>query len=396
MFKKAENLLAEYEESMRRHRRWLHEHPELSGEEKESAAYIAAALRDMGLTPTEGVGGYGVTALIEGAKPGRCIALRADFDALPIEECTGLPFSSRNPGVCHACGHDMHAAMLLGAAYVLHSCREDFAGSVKLIFQPAEENVSISGARRMIADGVLENPHVDAIIGQHVDAALPVGTTQLRKGPVSAGSDRFFITVHGKSCHAARPHTGVDAIVLAAHVVTTLQTIVSRNINPLKSAVISIGKINGGTGYNVISDSCQIEGTCRNLDPAIRAAMPGQMESIIRGITEGMGGSYSFEYHLGYSPVVNDEQLTELVLDTARQIPSIHQIIIPDTAGMGGEDFAFYEEYVPGVFYRTGTLKDGAPYHPAHSGYFSPDEDAMRNGASVMALSALRYLNQNP
>lgn len=388
-----EKLLEQYEDKMKQYRRWIHAHPEISGQEKETAAYIAQTLRDMGLTPVEGVGGYGVTAVIEGNGGGRCIALRADFDALPMEEQTGLPYSSQNAGVCHACGHDMHTAMLLGAAHVLLACKDSFSGSVKLIFQPSEENAADSGAKKMIADGVLENPKVDAIIGQHVHAQGLLGTVRLRKGANSAGSDRFFITVRGKSCHAAKPHEGIDAIVIAAQIVSALQTIVARNVDPLKSAAITIGTICGGTQYNVVAEECVIEGTCRNLDPAVRAAMPERMENIIRGIVEGMGGTYDFRYVMGYSPVINDETMFNLICETARQLPCVKQIDVPESSSLGGEDFSFFAERVPGVFYRIGTHREGTPVWPAHNGRFAPDEAAMKIGASVMVHAAVRYLN---
>lgn len=233
-------------------RRYLHQHPELSHQEVNTAAYIAAQLREMGLSPRTGVGGNGVVAVIEGKAPGKCVALRADFDALPIVEATGLPFSSENEGVCHACGHDMHTAGLLGAARVLCDLRSEFSGCVKLVFQPAEEDVLDSGAVKMIEDGVLENPKVDAMFGQHIWPYYPVGKVAIRDGAMMASSDRFHITIRGKASHGSAPESGIDAIAAAAQVISALQTIVSRRVSPLDSAVVTIGTIHGGARYNVI------------------------------------------------------------------------------------------------------------------------------------------------
>ena len=372
------------------HWKWLHAHPELSGQEKNTATYVADQLRKLGLEPTEHVGGYGVTAVIEGNGPGRCIGLRADMDALPIQEETGVPFASTNPGVMHACGHDAHTAMLLGAAQVLTELRHTFHGKVKLIFQPSEETADNSGAKRMIADGALENPHVDAIIGQHV-TVNQTGRVTVRDGAASAASDRFFITVRGKSCHAAKPQEGVDAVVVGAQIITALQAIVSRNISPMDNCVITIGKVNAGTRYNVVADECTMEGTCRNLNPAVRDAMPDRMEGIIAGIANGMGADYEFRYVRGYSPIINDPDMVRLVRRTATQIRGEENVGIPALA-MGGEDFSFFAEKMPAVFYRIGCHRDGTPKWPAHNGHFLPDEPALFHGAHVMVASALEYL----
>lgn len=392
--KQVHELVAKYQAKAVEHRRWLHAHPELSGKEKNSAAYIAGVLREMGLQPTEGVGGYGVTAVIEGTGEGKCAGLRADFDALPVRECTGLPFASENEGVGHACGHDMHAAMLLGAAYVLRELKDRFPGRVKLVFQPSEEVATASGAKAMIADGVLENPHVDAMFGQHVWPQIDVGQVGTRNGAMMASSDRFFITVKGKGSHGSRPEDGVDAIVIAAQIVTALQTIVSRNVGPLDSAVVSIGSIHGGGAYNVIADEVKLEGTCRNLNPAIRNAMPERMENIIRGVAEGLGGSYEFRYVRCYSPTVNDPQMFEIVRDAIVETVGQENLLLPEHSALGGEDFSFYCEKVPSAFFWLGCHGEGKPYYPIHNGCFAPEEDAMPVGMEVMVTSALKFLNQ--
>ena len=375
-----------------RHRRWLHAHPELSGQEKHTAAYIASALRSMGLTPVEQVGGYGVVAVIQGREGGKCVGLRADFDALSIREQTGLPFASENPGVSHACGHDMHTAMLLGVAEVLQSMKEEFTGSVKLIFQPSEENATASGAKSMIADGVLENPHVDAIFAQHVSPAYPTGSVALNPGPMSASSDRFFITVGGKSSHGSAPETGVDAVVIGAQVITALQSIVSRSVSPLDSVVLTIGKVTAGSRYNIIAEECVMEGTCRTLNPQVQAQLPARMEAIIRGVAEGMGGTCQFQYHKGFIPTMNAPEACTLVQRTATTLLGEEHVIVPEKTAMIGEDFSFFAHEVPGTLYWLGAREPGAPFYPLHSDHFAPDEAAVTTGMQVMLSSALAYL----
>ena len=392
---RVDHLIHKYAETVMEHYHWLHAHPEVSGEEKESAAYIAAALRKMGLEPVENVGGYGVTAVIEGKGPGKCIGLRADFDALPIQEETGLPFASQNPGVMHACGHDSHAAMLLGAAYVLCEMKNEFNGKVKLLFQPSEEKSSDSGAKRMIADGALENPHVDAVIGQHVGCGNPVGTVASRPGLMSAFSDSFTITIEGKACHASAPHNGVDALLVGAQIVTALQSIVARNVAPLKCAVLTIGKMTAGDRYNVLAGRCEIAGTCRNHDPAVRDMMEKRMEAIACGIAEGMGATCKFNYIRGYSPLNNNEDMYDLLKETAGELLGTENVKLIQNASLGGEDFSFFEREVPGVFFHTGCKWQDRENAPAHNGKFCPNPEGFFTGGRVMITTALKYLAQN-
>ena len=271
------------------YRRHLHQNPERSHDEKETAAFIANTLKEMGLEPKTGIGGYGVTAVINGAAPGKCVGLRADFDALPVNELTGLPFASKNEGVSHACGHDVHTAMLLGAAHVLMELKDEFSGCVKLVFQPAEEDVLNCGAAPMIADGVLEDPKVDAMIGQHVWPQYETGCAAIRNGAMMASSDRFHITIKGKGSHGSAPEDGIDAIVIAAQVITALQTIVSRKVSPRDAAVVTIGTIHGGDRYNVIANQVKLEGTCRNLNPEVRNKMTERITQIAEVVASAMG-----------------------------------------------------------------------------------------------------------
>ena len=361
MQEKLQALIKKHSQAVQTHFRWLHAHPELSGQEQQTAAYIASALRDMGLEPQEGVGGYGVVALIRGNAPGRCVALRADMDALPIMEATDLPYISQNPGVMHACGHDAHVSMLLGAALVLNELKDHFAGCVKLIFQPSEENSADSGAKRMIADGVLENPHVDAIMGQHIDALADTGTISSRPGVASAASDRFTIEVEGVASHVARPHLGTDAIVVAAQIITALQTVVSRNTDPRKSAVIGIGQIQGGERYNVVPSFVTMNGTCRTLDLDTRNLVERRMGETVNGIAEAMGAKCTLRYSRGYPSIMNRPDLVELVRQAAVPLCGVERVIIPKEVGMGAEDFSFYTEHVPAVYFKTGCHKPVGP-----------------------------------
>lgn len=392
MKEKLDALVKKYTETVQAHFRWLHTHPELSGQEKETAAYIAAALRGMGLEPQEEVGGYGVVALIRGNAPGRCVALRADMDALPITEATDLPYISQNPGVMHACGHDAHVAMLLGSALVLNDLKETFTGCVKLIFQPSEENSADSGAQKMIAAGVLENPHVDAIMGQHIDALADTGTISSRPGVASAASDRFSIEVEGVASHVARPHLGVDAITASAQIIAALQNVVSRNVDPRKSAVISIGKIQGGDRYNVVASHVEMVGTCRTLDPETRNLVEKRMAETVHGIATAMGANCSFHYSRGYSSIINQADLVELVRQVAVPLCGKDHVIIPKEVGMGAEDFSFYCEHVPAVYFKTGCHKPGTPRWSSHNEYMVVDQNCLPIGMQVMASCALLYL----
>ena len=387
-----ENKITSVWDGMVKHRRWLHENPELSGQEKNTAAYIAKCLREMGLEPTENVGGYGVTAVIEGKAPGKCLGLRADFDALEIQEQTGLAYASRNPGVSHACGHDTHTAMLLGTAQILNEMRDQFCGSVKLLFQPSEENAADSGAKKMIADGALENPHVDAVVGQHVKPNYPVGTIALAKGTMTASSDRFFIRIGGKTSHGSEPHSGVDAVTIGAQVISALQTIVARTVDPQDSVVITIGKVSGGSRYNIIADSFEMEGTCRTHNVNVQKQLPDRMESIIKGVAEGMGGTYEFTYVKGFIPLVNNANQVELVCRTAQKVLGDGKVTIMEKASMVGEDFAFFANEVPGAFYYVGCRKEGEDFYPLHNSRFAPDEEAMKTGIKLMVSAALEYL----
>lgn len=390
-------LIEKYTTQIIKHRRYIHQNPELSGEEKKTAAYVAGILKEMDLEVNEHIGGYGVVALIRGNASGKCVGLRADIDALPIQEETGLSFASHKSGIMHACGHDCHTAMLLGAAQVLIDMKGTFPGCVKLVFQPAEEDPLHSGAKAMIAEGVLEEPRVDSMIGQHVDPSCSIGTVSVKNGSCTAASDRFYISIQGKNAHASTPDLGIDAIAIAGQVVTALQTVVSRQTSPLSSSVLTIGTIKGGERYNILPGRIEMEGTCRNTDPDIRNTMPQRMERIIKGITEAMGGTCVFNYVRGYSPTINDPILMTNLLSIAKEIPEVN-IKIEDVARLGGEDFSFYSELVPSLYYWLGCTNRTAlgTQYPLHNGRMIPDERILAIGTELLVRNALCCLKGSP
>lgn len=377
-----------YAVSVRRH---LHQHPELSFQEKETSAFVAAELRKMGYEPETGIGGHGVRLVVRDAHPGPTIALRADMDALPIHEETGLPFASQNPGVMHACGHDMHTATLLATAKAVKERAGELAGTLVLLFQPAEESLP-GGAKLMIEAGALKNPNVDVIFGLHVDPEVPCGELRFGSGPVMAAPDSFKLVIRGKGGHAAFPHQAIDPVLAAGHVITQMQQLVSRNLSPFQQAVVGISSIHGGQADNVIPDQVEMVGTVRTLDPAVRAMIPGRMEAVIRGVCESVGATYTFNYQHGYPAVVN----TEAETNVARQVGS--NVLAPDRVGlmtpvMGGEDFAYYLQEVPGTFGWLGARPavQGQP-HLLHTSRLILDEEAMKAGVAYYLGLIEHYL----
>lgn len=388
------DIVASYLDKIVAYRRDIHAHPELGYDELRTSGLIADTLESIGIPTQRGVGKTGVVGIIEGGKPGKVIALRADIDALPITETTGLEYASVNKGVSHSCGHDMHTAMLLGAAHVLWEIKDQLTGTVKLVFQPAEESNPTGGAPGMIADGVLENPKVDAMVALHVWPQYETGTAAIKQGPMMAASDRIFIDIKGRSSHGSAPEDGVDAIVMASAVVGALQTIVSRNVGPLDSAVVTIGKISGGDRYNVICSDVSLEGTVRNLNPTVRNAMPQRIERVVSGVTSAMGGSYEFRYVNGYPPVVNDKAMADMVLGSMQKVLGAGAMV-PERSALGGEDFSFFCEHLPCAYFWLGCRKPGVPFEqisPIHNGGFCPDEAALPIGVEIMVQSVLDFL----
>jgi amidohydrolase len=377
-------------------RRDLHQIPEVGLEVPMTAAYVSERLSEMGIEHRTKVGGHGIVGLIKGNSEGKTILLRADMDALAIEEETGLPFASKN-GNMHACGHDSHTAMLLGTVKILNKHRDEIKGNVKVLFQPAEEGPG--GAKPMIEDGSMENPKVDAALGLHIGVIFrEVGTGQVGVcyGNVMACLDSFRIKIKGRGCHGAMPHTGVDPVAIAGQVITGLQTIVSREIKPTSPAVVTIGKLHGGSAYNVIPDFVEIEGTARAVDIETRKQIANSIESIVAGITNGMHGDYEYNYTYGYPPVVNDAEFTRNFVESAKKVVAEKDIIELKEPTMGGEDMAYYLELVPGTFFFLGGInEEKGIIYPHHNSKFDVDEDVFWKGSALLAQGAIDWLNNN-
>jgi amidohydrolase len=372
-------------------RRQFHRHPELSFQEKETSAFVASKLEEMGCEFQTGVGGYGIKAILRGGKPGKVVALRADMDALPIHEETGLPFASAVAGVMHACGHDVHTATLLGTAKALKSIQADLPGTVVLIFQPGEEQ-NPGGASLMIKDGVLENPKVDGIFGLHVAPNIEAGTLAFGAGPMLASPDDFYVTIVGKGGHGAYPHLCIDPVMVTAQCITLLQQVVARNVSPFDSVVITVGAIHGGAANNVIPDEVTFKGTVRTMNTAVQQKMPERMEAVIRGVCEAAGATYKFKYDFGYPALVNDAACTEIARSAALRVLPAEQVQ-QQTPTMGGEDFAFYLQQVPGNFGRLGAMEPGTekPYG-LHTSKLLIDEESVAVGVAYYLSVVQEFL----
>ena len=358
-------------------RRHLHKHPELGLQEHETAKFITEKLSDLGLEISTGVGQTGVVALLKGGD-GPCIGLRADMDALPIQETAGREYSSVNDGVMHACGHDGHVAMLLGAATALSAKRESLNGTVKFIFQPAEEG--LGGARYMIEDGVLDNPKLDEIYGIHLWNYQQFGTVGVQPGPVLAAADEFVITVKGRGGHGASPQGTVDAIIVASHLVTAIQTIVSRNSNPLESTALTVGMIQGGYNFNIIADKVVLKGTVRAYTEENRTMINQRLQEISAGVAASFGAEIEVDYLTGYPPTVNSEVESGKVATAAVRIVS--DGVQPPYLTMGAEDMSYYLQNVPGCFFFVGSAPEGERV-PHHCSHFDINEEALLVGSSI-------------
>jgi amidohydrolase len=365
-------------------RRAIHSRPELGFEERETAALIERELDSLGIERRR-VAGTGVVGIIRGGRHGRVVALRADMDALPIDERTGLPFASKIAGAMHACGHDAHTAMLLGAARVMSERRDAFQGTVVLIFQPAEEGPG--GAEPMIAQGVLDDPKVDAIAMLHVDVRLNAGTIGITPGPVNASADELHLTIHGRGGHGAYPHNAVDAIPAAAAVVTALQNIAARETDPLGAVVVTIGTIRGGYRNNVIADSVEMTGTLRAFDPNVRDALQSRVERIANGVAGAYNATAEVNVVRGYPPVVNDSGLAEEFTKYVREKTEID--VERPMPTMGGEDFAYFAQRTRGLQIRLGVRNESiGAIHSGHSPQFLIDEAALPVGVQTLVAFA--------
>ena len=365
-------------------RRQIHQKPELGFQEKITAEFIAQKLQNWGIVHQAGIAQTGIVAIIKGEKPGngKVLAIRADMDALPIQEQNQVPYCSQHDGVMHACGHDGHTAIALGTAYYLNQHRQDFSGTVKIIFQPAEEGPG--GAKPMIAAGVLKNPDVDAIIGLHLWNNLPLGTVGVRAGALMAAVELFRCTIFGKGGHGAIPHQTVDSVVVAAQIVNALQTIVSRNVNPIDSAVVTVGELHAGTAVNVIADTARMGGTVRYFNPDLAGFFKERIQQIIAGICQSHGANYDLDYIHLYPPVINDPEIAALVRSVAEEVIETPIGIVPECQTMGGEDMSFFLQEVPGCYFFLGSANPEKKLdYPHHHPQFDFDETALPMGVEM-------------
>ncbi|MFS0644838.1 amidohydrolase [Siminovitchia sp. 179-K 8D1 HS] len=381
--------LEQYFDEMVEIRRYLHQYPELSFKEEKTPRYIADFYQNLGIDVQTGVGGNGVIARIKGNKPGKTIALRADFDALPIHEETNLPFRSKIPGAMHACGHDGHTATLLIVGKVLHQLKEELSGEYVLIHQHAEE-LAPGGAIAMIQDGCLEG--VDAIFGTHLWAEIPYGTIRYKTGPFMAAADRFEVTVKGHGGHGGMPHKTKDAVAVGSQLVMNLQQIVSRRVNPTEPAVVSVGSFVAENAFNVIADTAKLAGTVRTFSEDVRNQIESELETIVQGTCAAAGCDYRFGYHRGYPAVVNHREETEFLKEIAKEVPEVSSVEESELI-MGGEDFAYYLQHVKGTYFFTGARPEREPAYSHHHPKFDIHEEAMLVAARTLALAAIEYQN---
>lgn len=371
-------------------RRYIHQYPELGFCEVITAEFIAQSLRQSGLEPITRIAKTGVIVTIKGNLPGKTLALRADMDALPIEEKNDVCYKSKHEGISHACGHDGHIAILLGVAHYMS--QHQFAGEVKLIFQPAEEG--LGGAKAMIEAGVIEG--IDAIIGLHLWNDLPVGTVGVRQNNLMAASERFECTISGRGGHPGMPHQTIDAVIVVTQIIQALQTIVARNINPFDPCVITVGQVSGGTKYNVIASTAEFSGTVRYFHPYLQEFLPRRIEDVIKGVCQIHGAEYELNWYRTSPPVNNNPKLTELVGFVAQSLVEIPQNLIYDCQTMAGEDFSYFQSQIPGCFFFLGS---GNPQkelnYPHHHPRFNFEETALMYGVEMLVSCVEQFSSLN-
>jgi len=370
-------------------RRDLHRIPETAYTEEKTSRYVGDYLKTLGLEVETGIAQYGVVGLLEGGSPGRTLMIRADMDALAITEETGLDFASTHEGVMHACGHDAHMSMVLTAATILNEVKDDLKGSIKFLFQPAEEGPGGAGA--MIDEGVMEDPHVDYAVGCHVWPGIPEGTIGVKPGPLMAAMDRFDLKIIGKGGHGAMPHQCVDALEVGCQVVSALQRMVSRQMDPVRPAVVTVGSFHAGNAFNVIPGEAELCGTTRTFDRAVWKGFPRQLEGIVRGVCESMGASYELDYVHGYPPLINDAEVTRVVHGCAEAAVGKEYVLEPEPT-MGGEDMALFLEKAKGCFFFLGVGREGGA--PIHNAQFDLNEDALPSGVETYCRIALALLGK--
>jgi amidohydrolase len=371
-------------------RRHLHQKPELAFNENLTAEFVSQKLQQWGIEHQTNIAKTGIVAIIDSGKPGRVLAIRADMDALPIQEENEVDYRSQHSGIMHACGHDGHTAIALGTAYYLAKYKHSFSGTVKMIFQPAEEGPG--GAKPMIEAGVLKNPDVDAIVGLHLWNNLALGTVGVRGGALMAAVETFDCTIFGKGGHGAMPHQTVDAIVVAAQIVNALQAIVARNIDPIDSAVVTVGKFHAGHAYNVIADTAQFGGTVRYFKPTYQGYFDKRIEQVIAGICQSYGAHYKFDYCSYYPPTINDVKMAELVRSVAESVVETPAGIVPECQTMGGEDMSFFLQEIPGCYFFLGSANPEKNLaYPHHHPRFNFDETALGMGVEIFVRCVEKF-----
>lgn len=374
-------------------RRDIHENPEKGFHETRTAKLVADKLQSLGIEVKTEVGKTGVIGLLKGKQPGKTILLRGDMDCLEMDELVDVPYKSKNKGLMHSCGHDAHTSWLLGAAMILSEMKDEIHGNVKFLFQPAEEIAA--GAKLMVEEGALENPRVDAAIGAHIMPEVPSGMIGVGYNAMLAACGYFKIKIKGRGAGGASPHNSIDPISIGCQVHTGLQTIVSRRINPLDPAVISICQFNGGSAHNVIPEEMEMAGTVRSQSYELEESIPKMMEEIIAGITSASGADYEFEYETICPPVINNMEITSVVEVAGQKILGEENVITINRPGMGGEDFAFISKEVPSSFFAVGTFnKEKNIVVPAHNPYFDIDEDVLCKASAVISQAAIEYLSK--
>lgn len=372
-------------------RRDFHSHPELAYQETRTAGIVANHLRQCGYEVAEKIGGTGVAGLLKGKAGAKTLMLRADMDCLPVQEENTVPYASVYPGRMHACGHDGHTAILMAVAEQLQNKRNRLNGALKLVFQPAEEGGN--GAEKMIQDGVLTNPSVDVALALHLWNDRPVGTVALNRTALMAGVHSFDLVIHGKGGHGAAPHQTIDPIVTASQVINNLQTIVSRNVDPLETAVVTIASIHAGSAFNVIADSAVLKGTVRYFSRELGDRLPQMFERIVAGTTQSMGATYSLQYAKATPPTINDPVWAEFIREVAAEVVGSENVIM-DARTMGGEDMSFFLNEVPGCFFFVGSRNEEKNLlFPHHSPKFDFDEAALEIGVEILCRAAERFLS---
>ena len=380
-------LVADQKDLIIQLRRDLHRIPETAYTEKKTSAYVANYLNNLKLEVKTEIARYGVVGLMKTGRPGPTLMIRADMDALPLKENTGLAFASEHEGAMHACGHDAHMAMVLGAATVFNTLKDEISGNIKFLFQPAEEGPG--GAEPMIKAGVMESPKVDYSIGCHVWPDIPEGTIGVRPGPFMAAMDRFDIKIKGKGGHGAMPHLSVDALEVGAQVVNALQRIVSRQMDPLEPTVVTIGTFHAGTAFNIIPPEAEMSGTTRTFNPDIWNSWEARIAKVVRGVCDSMGCDFELKFSKGYPVTINDASMAEIVRGCAAKVVGEDRVVVPRKT-LGGEDFAYYLQRSQGCYFALGVGRDGAV--PVHNPAFDFNEDVMLLGMETHCRIGLEVL----